>query len=210
MKLEWPCKSEISQRFGENALPLYKQLDMLGHNGLDLTPGFLAPINAAAKGIVVVSKMDEATVADPNKGYGNYVVLKHQDGNYVWETLYAHFYQRDVEVGDEVETGERLGLCGSTGYSTGPHLHFALGPIPFDINNGYKGWIDPLPYLIMKIEFVHKAGTGEYGVLITTPAGSQYIAFTTEAYAREMGKSLKLDMFSGDNIDYSRAKDITL
>jgi len=68
-------------------------------------------------------------------GYGNYVVIAH-DGQY--STLYGHMKQTLVTVGQEVKAGDRIGLCGSTGTSTGPHLHFELmidgsttNPIPY-------------------------------------------------------------------------------
>jgi len=85
------------------------------HNGLDIAAYLHDPIYAAAAGTVVF--------ADASGGYGNLVVLEHADG---WESWYAHLSFISVTVGQEVEQGEIIGAAGSTGYSTGPHLHFEL------------------------------------------------------------------------------------
>ncbi len=86
-----------------------------GHIGLDIAAAMWDPIVAAADGIVVF--------ADWGGGYGNLVIVEHQDG---WLTYYAHFSEIVVEVGQEVRQGEILGGAGTTGYSTGPHLHFEI------------------------------------------------------------------------------------
>ena len=86
-----------------------------GHNGLDIAAAMWDPIVAAADGIVVF--------ADWGGGYGNLVIVEHQDD---WLTYYAHFSEIVVEVGQEVRQGEILGGAGTTGYSTGPHLHFEI------------------------------------------------------------------------------------
>jgi murein DD-endopeptidase MepM/ murein hydrolase activator NlpD len=98
------------------------------HNGLDIAAYLHDPIYAAAAGTVVF--------ADVSGGYGNLVILEHADG---WESWYAHLSVISVVVGQEVEQGEVIGAAGSTGYSTGPHLHFELR---------YQGRpVDPLVYL---------------------------------------------------------------
>ena len=58
-----------------------------------------------------------------NSGYGNCVMIDHGNG---FLTLYGHLTQATVEVGDKVKQGDQIGLMGSTGYSTGTHLHFEL------------------------------------------------------------------------------------
>jgi murein DD-endopeptidase MepM/ murein hydrolase activator NlpD len=70
-------------------------------------------------------------------GYGNYVVIAHGGGIM---TLYGHLLETDVSVGDLVFRGERIGLEGSSGLSTGPHLHFELR-----VNDQVT---DPMPYLL--------------------------------------------------------------
>jgi len=86
-----------------------------GHVGLDIAAEMWDPIVAVADGVVVF--------AEWGGGYGNLVIVNHGDG---WRSYYAHLSEIVVEVGQEVRQGELLGGAGSTGYSTGPHLHFEL------------------------------------------------------------------------------------
>ena len=58
-----------------------------------------------------------------NNVYGNYVIISHGNG---YQTLYAHMQNYTVKAGQTVNQGERIGYVGSTGYSTGPHLHFTV------------------------------------------------------------------------------------
>ncbi|WP_245574521.1 M23 family metallopeptidase [Hugenholtzia roseola] len=85
------------------------------HHGIDLELDTGDPVYAVFDGIVRIERY--------NSGYGNHVVLRHYNG---LETLYAHLSQTDVEVGTFVKAGQQLGLGGSTGRSTGPHLHFEV------------------------------------------------------------------------------------
>lgn len=96
-----------------------------GHNGIDLASYYGAPILAAADGQVIVSK-----VGGWGGGYGNYVVIQHGNG---MQTLYAHMSEVMVSVGQRVEKGQQVGKMGSTGRSTGTHLHFEVrgGKNPF-------------------------------------------------------------------------------
>ena len=89
------------------------------HNGVDIACAANTPIYAAADGTVV-----NADTAAHNDGYGNRVVLRHADGR---ATLYAHMVSPAlVKVGQAVKRGQLIGKVGSTGMSTGPHLHFSL------------------------------------------------------------------------------------
>ncbi len=89
-----------------------------GHNGVDLGAPNGTPIRAAAAGEVIVSKS-----SGWNGGYGNYVVIKHSNGT---QTLYAHTSSNAVGVGAYVAQGEVIAYVGSTGKSTGSHLHFEV------------------------------------------------------------------------------------
>lgn len=91
-----------------------------GYNGVDLASrgGARIPIRAAAAGEVIVSKG-----SGWNGGYGNYIVIKHGDGT---QTLYSHMSSNLVGVGAYVGAGEKIGVMGSTGKSTGTHLHFEV------------------------------------------------------------------------------------
>ncbi|MBN1954254.1 MAG: M23 family metallopeptidase [Anaerolineae bacterium] len=98
------------------------------HVGLDIAAALYDPIMAAAAGTV--------SFADASGGYGNMVMIDHADG---WQTWYAHLSHIAVKVGDLVAQGEIIGAAGSTGYSTGPHLHFEL--------RHFGVPVDPLVYL---------------------------------------------------------------
>ena len=89
-----------------------------GYNGVDIGAPAGSPIVAAAGGEVIVSRG-----AGWNGGYGNYVVIRHGNGT---QTLYAHNSQNIVYTGDTVVQGQVIGYVGSTGKSTGAHLHFEV------------------------------------------------------------------------------------
>jgi murein DD-endopeptidase MepM/ murein hydrolase activator NlpD len=85
------------------------------HPGVDLPAVIGTPVSAAAGGTV--------THAGPAGTYGNLVTIKHENG---FETRYAHLSEVDVKEGAKVAPGELVGKVGTTGYSTGPHLHFEV------------------------------------------------------------------------------------
>jgi len=86
-----------------------------GHIGLDIAAAMWDPIVAVTDGMVVYAAW--------GGGYGNLVIVEHDDD---WLSYYAHLDEIAVEVGQTVRQGELLGGAGTTGYSTGPHLHFEL------------------------------------------------------------------------------------
>lgn len=86
------------------------------HYGTDLDLNRGDPVKAAFDGIVRIKKYDRS-------GYGNYVLLRHYNG---LETIYGHLTESYVKVGQLVKAGEVIGAGGSTGRSTGPHLHFEV------------------------------------------------------------------------------------
>lgn len=112
----------VTSEFGYRYHPITGSYEL--HNGIDLVNGnSTTPIYASAAGEVVIS----GSYPD---WYGNYVVIKHSDGLY---TGYAHQSQLRVSVGDTVNQGQQIGNMGTTGPSTGPHLHFQFftnGPWP--------------------------------------------------------------------------------
>ncbi len=89
-----------------------------GYNGVDLAAPAGTPILAAAAGEVIISR-----ASGWNGGYGLYVVIKHPKGS---QTLYATMSRTAVAAGDSVEQGQIIGYVGSTGRSTGDHLHFEV------------------------------------------------------------------------------------
>ncbi len=86
------------------------------HYGTDLKLNTGDPVMATFDGIVRISKYDP-------RGYGNYIVLRHYNG---LETLYGHMSEKHVQIGQEVKAGDTIGLGGSTGRSSGPHLHYEV------------------------------------------------------------------------------------
>jgi murein DD-endopeptidase MepM/ murein hydrolase activator NlpD len=91
---------------------------MHGYNAVDLGAPVGTPITAAASGKVITSKQ-----GGWNGGYGNMVVISHDNGT---QTLYSHLSSNVVYSGQWVSAGEVIGYVGSTGHSTGPHLHFEV------------------------------------------------------------------------------------
>ena len=111
----WPVDSRyITSTVGGRASP--GGIGSTNHKGTDIgRVGYTSSIYAAKSGTVIVSQYSSS--------YGNYVVISHGSGN---TTLYAHMSSRKVEVGQYVSQGEVIGITGSTGNSTGPHLHFEV------------------------------------------------------------------------------------
>jgi murein DD-endopeptidase MepM/ murein hydrolase activator NlpD len=124
----WPVNSRrITSTFGGRASP--GGIGSTNHKGIDIGGvGYGTPVHAAKAGTVIISQYSNS--------YGNFVVVSHGSGN---TTLYAHMSSRLVEAGQAVSQGDILGLTGSTGHSTGPHLHFEITV------NGTR--INPLIYL---------------------------------------------------------------
>lgn len=117
-----PLSAGITSEFGWRTHPIYG--DQRFHAGIDLGAGYGEPVGAAGAGTVVQ--------AGWNGGYGNSVIIDHGNG---LETLYAHMSEILVAVGDMVSKLQTIGLVGSTGDSTGAHLHFGM------MQDGE--WIDP-------------------------------------------------------------------
>jgi len=111
----WPVDSRyITSTVGGRTSP--GGVGSTNHKGTDIgRVGYTSPIYASKAGTVIVSQYSSS--------YGNYVVVSHGGGN---TTLYAHMSSRKVEVGQYVNQGAVLGITGSTGNSTGPHLHFEI------------------------------------------------------------------------------------
>ncbi|HKV86603.1 MAG TPA: peptidoglycan DD-metalloendopeptidase family protein [Candidatus Dormibacteraeota bacterium] len=132
LHLQWPMvKFQITQPFGPSSVLLEPRFGQYAHfhTGVDIAAPLGTPVMAAADGVVVA-------VGHTAVGYGNYVVIAHGGGI---ATLYGHLLDTNVVVGQVVVRGQQVGREGSTGFSTGPHVHFELR-----INNAF---VDPMPYL---------------------------------------------------------------
>lgn len=122
----WPAFGELTGYFHEKGPYWVKGY----HEGLDIGAGYGSPVRAAEAGIVVEAE------GGWNRGYGTYVKIDHGNGLI---TLYGHMSELAVDPWQEVKRGQLIGYVGSTGASTGPHLHFEVRL------NGEKS--DPLQYL---------------------------------------------------------------
>jgi murein DD-endopeptidase MepM/ murein hydrolase activator NlpD len=124
----WPCPSytRISSYFGPRPQPTAGA--STNHKGVDLAAPYGSAILASAAGVVTTSTY--------SKSAGNYIVVAHGNG---MSTVYMHCSALLVSVGETVEQGEKIAKVGSTGYSTGNHLHFGV------IKNG--SYVNPLNYI---------------------------------------------------------------
>ncbi len=123
-----PFYNRISSFFGRRKAP--KAGASTNHKGVDIAADGGAPICAAKDGTIVAKEYQ--------KGYGNVVYINHPDGT---QTRYAHMANfANIKVGDQVSCGQQIGFVGTTGVSTGNHLHFELRDA-----NGNP--VDPLPLL---------------------------------------------------------------
>jgi len=151
MILRWPLPPEhrrITQAFGENP-DEYAAYGLAGHEGIDVSCPVGTPVLAVHAGTIQILYAPDS--------YGLYLQLWSDEVM----TLYAHLSEAKVAGGQVIAAGETIGLSGNTGRSTGPHLHFGVCPLPRDVSNGYKGWVDPLPLLQEgeRMEAIRKAAT---------------------------------------------------
>lgn len=128
-KFIWPMKGRISAPFGEKRTNSKGQVYY--HTGIDIAdnPANKTPILAASDGQVIFA-------GNANDGYGNKVIIDHGGS---LKTLYAHSSILQVKVNDKVKQGQQIAIVGSTGHSTGPHLHFEV------IKDGKV--VNPLEYI---------------------------------------------------------------
>lgn len=96
----------------------YESQGLHGYNAVDLAAPSGTPIHASASGTVIASM-----TGGWHGGYGNYVIISHPNGT---QTLYAHTLKNFVKAGDRVEQGQMIAKVGTTGHSTGPHVHFEI------------------------------------------------------------------------------------
>ncbi|HYW27255.1 MAG TPA: peptidoglycan DD-metalloendopeptidase family protein [Terriglobales bacterium] len=133
-RFAWPERGPITQQFGctdfllEPYDPNCPTLHF--HSGIDIGAPFGTVVGAADNGVVSLVNFDCCV------GYGNYVVITHGNG---YSTLYGHLSAINVSVNQPVQRGQQIGAEGSTGFSTGPHLHFEIR-----LNGAYQ---NPLSYL---------------------------------------------------------------
>lgn len=127
-----PLPTAVTSQFGQRFHPIFKTWRLHGGTDFDCATG--DPIGASKPGIVSYAGWMDAS--NPKAGYGLYVWVEHGGG---YKTGYNHLSSLTVKVGDQVNTGDIVGACGTTGTSTGPHLHFEI------FKSGVL--VDPAPYL---------------------------------------------------------------
>ena len=127
----WPLKNDkiLTSFFGDRRHPVTGRRH--NHTGIDIAAAGNTPIMTTKSGVVITSTY--------NDSYGNYVVVSHGNGQ---TTLYAHMKRRAVKVGQTVKQGQTVGYVGSTGSSTGNHLHYEIrvNGKRQDPLNYYRGW----------------------------------------------------------------------
>ena len=128
--LGYPFPGTITSTFGHRENPFGGE-NVETHKGLDIRGPVGSSVKSMAKG--------EVEFAGLRGGFGNCIMLKHGNG---FETLYGHLSRILVRVGQKIDIGQQIGLIGSTGRSTGPHLHYEIH------KNGEK--IDPKNFLTLK------------------------------------------------------------
>lgn len=122
----WPLRGYLSSAFGDRESPFGSNSEF--HEGVDISAPLGSPVVASADGVV--------TLADGDAGLGNAVAIDH---GYGFVSRYGHLSKILVHAGDKVKAGQKIGLVGSTGRSTGPHLHYEVAV------NGFK--VNPMKYL---------------------------------------------------------------
>lgn len=147
--------------FGNRTIVLNGRL-LNGHSGMDFVPE--SDIITPEAGTVTKVKNSVSGIdTSGNNDYGNYVYIKVND---TYTIFFAHMKLNTikVKVGDKVTAGQVIGHMGTTGYSTGVHLHFGIQ------KNGV--WIDPAPYLTGTLQLTERATT------VDTPASSKPVTTT--------------------------------
>ncbi len=132
-ELLWPASGSLSQGVGPRIHPVYGYRSC--HTGIDIGAAYGSTISAALGGRVISEYSDAA--------YGTVTLIDHGNG---FSTFYAHQSARLVSVGARVSKGQAIGRVGSTGFATGPHLHFEvhINGVPYDPMGWFGGTKRPV------------------------------------------------------------------
>lgn len=159
--LEIPAKgateSNVTSRWGWRVHPITGEQDF--HNALDIAMAMGTPIVATLGGVVKSIQQPYPNQDYGGTGYGNWLEIEHSNG---YSSRYAHLRQIIVTTGQKVNKGDVIGYMGSTGSSTGSHLHFELRHIGAS-DEGGTNTVDPYPYLFENVPIYGTEGgsTGE-------------------------------------------------
>ena len=162
-----PISTDISSMYGYRNDP--KTGERRKHNGIDLTGSGgvgIDPVIAARAGTVVEVSNTCISYQDCSVSYGNYVKILHADG---FTTIYAHLHENTITVkeGETVAQGQVIGMIGSSGYSTGAHLHF-------EVRTGSSSdtAVDPLNYINISNPRITSSSSSLVDFLIALEGGS--------------------------------------
>jgi septal ring factor EnvC (AmiA/AmiB activator) len=147
MKLVYPLRHiHITQKWGVNG-DVYARFGFKGHNGVDYRM-FDESGNRSTEAVLYAPHSGKVIEArnDPN-GYGNYLKIEDDKQG----SILAHLKSYSVKVGATVKTGQKIGICDNTGWSTGAHLHWGYYTMPRNRQNGYGGTIDQEKLSIQKL-----------------------------------------------------------
>lgn len=141
MALYWPVDAPVTQQFASSP----NDIQPNGHTGIDFAVNPNTPIRSAGDGIVVwegwATRLSSNNIWWIAPAYaGICVVIDHGNGIL---SLYGHLNETHISVNDRVSAGQIIGLSGSTGLSSGPHLHFELLGWPLQPYNGFYGRVNP-------------------------------------------------------------------
>ena len=156
-KIAYPCDGITTQPFGANQLPLYKELGLLGHMGIDFS-GDKVPLKAVFDGTVHKINFFNGDKSMPWSISIWSDQVETIDGQQVrLQACYVHVESTTLKEGDKVKKGDIVAISDNTGYpkySTAPHIHFEIEPKYFVVNswvsdytNGYAGKVNPAPFL---------------------------------------------------------------
>lgn len=177
-----PVKGVLTSRFGPRTHPILKTVRV--HKGVDWAAPTGTPVVAAFDGII--------STAGDGRGYGNLVRIKHDNGR---ETRYAHLskFSKNAKPGTKVSAGDVIGFVGTTGFSTGPHLHFELregvkaidplkpsiASVVASVSKAYKSGSNAVERLVDKIIRVESAGNARAKNPLSSATGlGQFISST--------------------------------
>ena len=138
MKICYPLNLpfHVSQKWGENPA-FYNTIGLKAHNGWDFACPTGTPVYATHDGVIQFAGIDSTMSLT--------IGIDSTDGTF--RTLNCHLSELKVKYGQNVKRGDLIALSGNTGrYTSGPHLHFGVRPLPAKMDNGYNGAADPALY----------------------------------------------------------------
>lgn len=153
-------KIYITQKFGDNP-NFYAQFGFKGHEGLD----FRTKFDDSPDGKRRCRTICDGVAFIKNEGaYGKHIIVQDYLGN---QFYYAHLDSFLIKDRQLVKKGEWIGITGLTGNTQGLHLHFAVKPVKPDLNNGYKGFVDPIDYVkkLLDIRMVNGQAVNYMGLI---------------------------------------------